>query len=698
MKIFRGYIPVRSKLEGKYKPKSPIPYTNPRTGHYISKRTDSSEKELPDEEWLTLKEIENNKKFDGYAGLLFGDFIVIDVDNEKESSLLLNLIKDLQIKCKAIKTSRGIHFYFKKPSNLPLDVEGSKMHATLRIGIEADFLFATDDPKTKECLTEKYIVLKLEGKVRPTIYEADEIDDVPYWLFPMPKGYGVRFSEVYKGNRDNSLLAYQINLANQNLDAPEIKEIIRLINKYIMPEPLDDADIERITRTEAVQGAKKIVEKDRDVINPTLQAYLNGKRIKYDKYAKHLIERLNIIKKNGFLHIWKGDIYKQVTSKENYIANYIANEEFPDLSNGQHADIMAALNRQIIEDSEEAPKPYIALQNGYIVLDEFNPITGEFPLHKHSKDVIFTQISPVDYNPKADTEPAKRLLMTYANGREDLFQLLCEMIGFCFLRGAIDFQPKCFIITGCMNNGKTTLLNIIVKLLGRKNVSSVPPQKFEERFALANLDYKLANIVNDLNEDSIEKSGIFKEVVDGTPQYVENKGENPYFMTSYATNIFACNNIPRIKDDSLATKKRLFIIPFDREFTEKDMKTDIEKEMSTPENLSGLLTLALKAIKGVIDRKHWTKCQVVEEITTKFASGASSIIGFVEECKEEGYEFEGKSTKDVFSKFTEYCLENGIGRLSLINFNRKLCKVTNLETKQIRDGFNRVQVYAKKDV
>lgn len=692
MRIFRGYIPVRSKDEGDYKKKSPLPYTNPRTKHYISDRTDPvTKKELPDEEWLTLKEIEH---YDGYAGLLTGDFIVIDVDNEKESSLLLNLVKDLKIKCKAIKTSRGIHFYFKKPSTLPLNVNGSKMHATLRIGIEADFLFATDDPETKECLKEKYIVLKLEGEVRPTIYETDEIGDVPYFLFPMPKKYAIRFSEMKEGKRNNTLLTYQINLAGQKLDKPQIRETIKIINKYILSEPLDDSEIEIITRTEAVQGAEEIVKENKfEILNPVLHDFFNGKRIKYDKYAKHLIDKLGIIKKDDFLYIYEKGIYKKAKKE---IENFIATEEIADLTYGIHNEIKHAIDRNIKGNSEEAPNGYIALQNGYIILDEYNPITNDFQLHKYNKKMVFTQYSPVNYDPNADPEPAKQLMMTYANGRQDMFQLLCEMVGFAFLRGAIGFQPKCFIITGNMNNGKTTFFNIITALLGKDNVSAVPPQKFEERFALANLDHKLANIVNDLNEDAIEQSGIFKEVVDGTPQYVENKGEDPYFMTSYATNIFACNNIPRIKDDSLATKKRLFIIPFDKEFTEKDMKTDIETEMTKPEVLSGFLNLVLPAIKGVIDRKHWTKCQAVEELTTKYASGASSIIGFIEECKAEDYEFEGKKTKEVFERFTQYCIEYGIGRLNLINFSRKLCKVTNLETKAVRDGFSRVYVFTQK--
>lgn len=687
MRLFMGYIPLVGTGEKKKNPKG---YTNPRTKHYISERTGIAE-----EEFLTLKEVEH---YIGYAGELTNEVVVIDVDNKgfehKEESLsLLNLVKDLKLKCKVIETDRGHHFYFKKPTNL--NTQRTKQDPLLRIGIRADFLMRGIDKKGKEL--EKLIILKLEGKERPVVYEADEIGDVPYFLFPMPENKAVKFSELREGKRNNTYLTYQINLASEGLSEPEIRETIKLINKYIVPEPLDDDDMETVTRTEAVTGATEIVKEAKGAFNPVLHEFLDGKTILYDKYAKYLIQKLNIIKKNGFLHIYINGIYKPNNSEIDYIGNYIANEEFPNLSHAKHTEIKNAINRQIIVNSEEAPNGYVALQNGYIILNEFNPITGDFPLHQYSPETIFTQYSPVNYDPNAPIEPATKLIMTYANGREDLFQLLCEMIGYCFLRGVINFQAKCFIITGNMNNGKTTFTDIITALLGADNVVNVGPQKFGERFSIARLNYKLANIVQDLNEGAIEESGSFKEIVDGTPIYVENKGEHPFFMSSYATNIWCCNNIPRIKDDTMATKKRLFIIPFDREFTEADMKYNVKAEMTTPENLSGLLNLALKAIKGVIDRSHFTKVPIVEELTQKYASGASQILGFIEECEDEGYSFEGRTNSEVFDRYNDYCMENRFkNTFNPINFSMKLCKTCKLETVRKRDGYKTIRIYMKK--
>ena len=686
MKIFRGYIPIRSEGD---KAKTPIPYTNPRTGHYIDKRKGRS-----DEEWLTLEEIDH---YTGYAGLLTGEAVVVDVDNEKESNLLFNLVKDLQIKCKVIQTTRGKHFYFKKPKNLPLNVNGSKMHALVRVGIEVDFLFAVDDPDPEKA-KEKYVVLKLKDKLRETIYETGEIGDVPYWLFPMSKGSGVKFSEIHSGNRNNSLLTYQINLANQGLNETEIRETIKLINKYIMPEPLSDEDMETLTRAEAVQGAKVIVNESKGIKNTVLSSFFNDRTIKYDDYAEYLINKLHIIKLNSFLHVYQNGIYVPNYKEKNFISHYITKHDFKNLTNTRHNEILIAIGRNILENSKMASEKFILFKNGYLNIDSFNPITEDFTLEKHSPDIIFTQRIPWNYDPKAPIDPWQKLFLLWANGRSDVAQVMIESVGISLYRSTRGFDPKFFILTGGKNNGKTTFLRILQTLLGFENVGCVAPQSFNERFSLAYLENKLANIVNDLDEDSIEKSGKLKDLVDGSPLTVERKGEHPFTMEAYCTNIFACNNIPRIKDDSLATRKRLAIIPFDVEFTKENANRNLVEEMTTDEMMSGLINYALLALRGVLDRKSITNSPAIEELTNRYASGSSSIIGFKEECEEIGYDFDGERTKDVYEKYKTFCLENGFTAFSLINFSRKLCKIADLETQRFRDGYQLVQIFIQKNV
>ena len=58
----------------------------------------------------TLEEVE---KYDEYAGILADDTILVDIDTEKETEILLNVVKSLGLKCKVLKSRSGGHFLFK---------------------------------------------------------------------------------------------------------------------------------------------------------------------------------------------------------------------------------------------------------------------------------------------------------------------------------------------------------------------------------------------------------------------------------------------------------------------------------------------------------------------------------------------------------------------------------------------------------
>ena len=672
MKLFRGYIPCNSD-------KTPKNYYNPRTKHSISKR-----KGIADEELLTLQEVQH---FDNYAGLLSEDTVLVDVDNKPESKILLNIVKDLKLKCKVIETNKGMHFYFKKPANF--EVQKQKIGILLRIGIEADFLFTT----------ERYAIIKQNNKVRETIYEADEIGELPFYLFPIPRtDKAKRFSELHEGSRNESLFSYQILLFSNGLNEAEVREIITIINTYVLPEPLPLDEIKVCQREEALKGAKEIVESS-PVFNPTLSKFLNGKKIKTDDYAIHLIEKLHIIKINTFLYVYVDGIYRPNLKTHKYITNYIAKKEFPNLTQNQHNEILYAIDRQIMDDSEEAPLKYIAVKNGYIEAKEMNPIDGSFTLHPHNPNVIFTQSIPWDYDPSAPTKPWEDLFMTYANGHLDLYQLLREMLAIAIYRSANEgIEGKCFILTGSGSNGKSAFINIIKKFLSKENYSNVLPQQFGWRFALSDMEGKLANLVSDLNEGAIESSGLWKSVVSGDSINTERKNEHAFSFSPYATQIYSCNNIPYIKDDSNGVARRLIIIPFDKIFKPEEADKNIVSKYTTPIMMSGLLNFILPALSDLLNRNGvFTYSEISNNLVKEYTSEASSIMGFINYCRETNFDYIGMATGDVYDHYKTYCLDNGIDAYANNIFFKKFHLNANTCNKRIRDGYSLIQIVASKE-
>ena len=61
-----------------------------------------------------LKTYEDVKNLPEFAGVLNPDVILIDVDNQEQSNILFQIVRDLELKCRVYQTTRGKHFYFKK--------------------------------------------------------------------------------------------------------------------------------------------------------------------------------------------------------------------------------------------------------------------------------------------------------------------------------------------------------------------------------------------------------------------------------------------------------------------------------------------------------------------------------------------------------------------------------------------------------
>jgi putative DNA primase/helicase len=95
---------------------------------------------------------------------------------------------------------------------------------------------------------------------------------------------------------------------------------------------------------------------------------------------------------------------------------------------------------------------------------------------------------------------------------------------------------------GIGRNGKSKLLELITALLGKDNVSNQTIQSLcYNRFSLAELHRKLANISADLPSKELANTGIFKMIVGGDRLEGEHKHKDPFYFDNYAKLMFSCN-------------------------------------------------------------------------------------------------------------------------------------------------------------
>lgn len=560
----------------------------------------------------TLNEISGD-----YAGVLAKNTILIDIDDKEQSDILYKILKDLGINSLILETSRGKHFYFKNT-----EVKKCFTHANLAIGLKADI---------KSGFTNCYGVLKNDGLERKILKNPESLDELPKWLIPINTNMDFLNLEAGEG-RNQSLFGYILPLQTVGFNKEEAREVIRLINEYILKEPLSEDELETILRDEAF--SKEI--------------FFKNKTFLFDDFAKFLIATDYVIKLNNQLHVYHNGVY---FNNDNYIEKKMI-EHIPRLSSARRSETLKYINL-LAESKESHDENLIAFKNGI-----FDITSNE--LLEFSPDYIITNLIDWNYDSEAYNELTDKTLNKLACGDKEIRALLEEMIGYCFFRR--NELRKAFVLIGGTQNGKSTFLDLIAYILGDSNISSLDLKELGQRFKTAELFGKLANIGDDIGDSYIPDTAIFKKLVSGDRLNVERKGQDPFDFNNYSKLIFSANNIPRIGSgqDSSAIMNRLIIIPFNARFSKSDPDFDpfIKYKLRKESSIEYLIKLGLEGLKRVLTN-GFTISEKVEKELRDYELTNNPIIGFIEESNPEN-----KSTKDVYRAYKEFCLVNGHNPMS----------------------------------
>ena len=189
---------------------------------------------------------------------------------------------------------------------------------------------------------------------------------------------------------------------------------------------------------------------------------------------------------------------------------------------------------------------------------------------------------------------------------------------------------KAFILTGSGSNGKSTFLNMLRTMLGRRNVSVLDLKKLNDRFSTVMLFGKLANIGDDISEEFITDSADFKKIVTGEPIDAEQKGQPKFEFEPYVKLLFSANNIPRIGKgrDSNAILRRLIIVPFNARFSpnDPDFVPFIGDKLKRQESIEYLIQLGIKALKRVLIERKFTESELVQKELEEYEETNNPII------------------------------------------------------------------------
>jgi len=318
---------------------------------------------------------------------------------------------------------------------------------------------------------------------------------------------------------------------------------------------------------------------------------------------------------------------------------------------GDHAtahdinEIINIIQWSTYTDRSEFDNMKIALENCVLDLETFQVLN-------HSPEIKTIIKIPVYYDPDAKC-PAIDKFLHEVLYPEDV-PTIYELIGYClYPRYHIH---KAFMFVGDGSNGKSTLIELIKTFLGRENVVSIPLQKLEyDRFSLAQLYGKLANLYADLPDIALKSTGVFKMLTGGDPLSADVKFSREFInFTNTAKLIFSANKIPKTYDDTDAFFRRWVILNFPNKFEGDKRDENILQKLTTKEELSGLLNKAIEGLKRLLSRGDFTTTRSTEEWREAYIRMSDPVGAFVMDMVEE--DPLGTVTKDdLYNAFVEYC-------------------------------------------
>lgn len=630
MELYRGYVPIKGKSATRSFKKG--------------------------EELLTLQQA---RRYKSYAGVLSEETALLDFDDEEQAETAMAMVEGMGLACQVVATTRGRHLYFgnRDAKGEPI-IKRCGNAQRLACGLTAD---------VKVGDKASYAVLKKDGEEREVERAAEEPQAVPAF-FRVVEG-GPDFTAMEPGDgRNNSLFSYILTLQSEGFTVEECRETIRAINSYVLEEPLDDDEVEKILREDSFKKELFFVKNN----------------FQFDRFAEFIKNRHRVVTINGQLHIYRDGIYTaDQRAIEAAMIHYIRT-----LKDSQRSEVLKYLRIICDEVKETADANLVCFENGLLALE-----TGQ--LRGFDPDAILTNRIACAYDPEAYDEVMDRTLDKLACGDRQIRALLEECAGYCMYRR--NELGKAFMLTGDKSNGKSTFLEVVTEMLGPRNVSNLDVGELGDRFSTVTLYGRLANIGDDVSDEFMKGSAVamFKKIATGSRIRAEQKGQPVFEFRPYVKLLFSANDIPRMRDKTGAVLRRLVIIPFNATFSKEDPDFDpfIVYKLKRPEALRYLARVAVEGLQRVLANRAFTASSQVEGKLEEYELENDPTLLFFREVERE--EVENEATTDVYHRYTAFCAENGYAALSSSAFTKKANAHYGFKTAQKRVQGRRVRVFTE---
>ena len=296
---------------------------------------------------------------------------------------------------------------------------------------------------------------------------------------------------------------------------------------------------------------------------------------------------------------------------------------------------------------------YVNLHNGIFDLDTKKMIA-------HSKEMPFSYeldfsyiVNQQDRKMPTFNEFAKA---SFPKETAKKSKLVKQMLGYV-ISDCVGAKIAFFLI-GESNSGKSTILELIRKVIPETLITSVPLERLGNRFNLGKLCDAKVNVCTELSEKSFQSVAVFKIMTSNEIVTAEHKGKDPFEFRVRCKSVNAGNVLPDISNidgyDAVLNRMMILLFPVSIPKDKQDVKLleKLEKEKDA------IFSDALDELSELY--KNGFSFEIPEdtrELKDRLASRGNVVEEFINECCIMSPQEKVHMT-ELYSAFVNFCEDN----------------------------------------
>ena len=326
-------------------------------------------------------------------------------------------------------------------------------------------------------------------------------------------------------------------------------------------------------------------------------------------------------------------------------------------------DILAAM--RILCHVPSLPKQFdrVHVANGTVFLD------GTFT---EEKEYCLNRL-PIRYNPDTET-PLFWHIFLYDLLEEDDIKTLQEYLGYCLIPS--NKGQKMLMLIGNGGEGKSRINLIMQKILG-DNMNTGSIQKVEtNKFASANLQFKLLMVDDDMQLSALPHTNIIKEIITTEGKMdLERKNIQSFQGDMYCRFLaFGNGALTALYDKSFGFFRRQIVLT--AKAKDPNRKDDPYLIDHLYDEAEGIFLWMLEGLKRLVENNfHFTLSKRAVENLTASISDSNNVLdflhseGYIEFCAEDF-----ASSKQLYDIYVNWCDDNAMKPLSMHSFCTEFAK------------------------